>query len=263
MSECAMVIYDNLQSHGVKSPVAVIGLVSMGRVGDGDVGSIQSPDALGESKLPGSHGCGAQWAPASLGGSCTPLDSLPGGGLAHAEQVSNVPEVGGHGQLQQGDGQLGFCGEGWAHAGVLPLQVGLELLKEIPEGGLGEQEYVQPPLIIPGLLDDVQPPVLAGAAGPEAVELEAQEANGSPGGGILEPLVSIPADGSCSVTTVALGWRTEARQEVAVREGARQGEMALSQVVAGRVGQHSDQQEYGVLVIAARGRGWSSHSAGS
>ncbi|KYO42770.1 hypothetical protein Y1Q_0016164 [Alligator mississippiensis] len=53
--------------------------------------------------------------------------------------------------------------------------MGLETLEEVPEHGLGQLEHVQPLLVIPGVLDDVQLPDMAGAVGPEAVGLEVKE----------------------------------------------------------------------------------------
>ncbi|KYO21920.1 hypothetical protein Y1Q_0000579 [Alligator mississippiensis] len=79
-----------------------------------------------------------------------------------------------------------------------------ELVEQVPEGGPGHPKGVQPPLIILGLLDEVLPPVLAGVEGPEAVGLEAQEGDGHPSGGIMEPLVGAPGGGSYAAA-VALG----------------------------------------------------------
>ncbi|KYO47084.1 hypothetical protein Y1Q_0013999 [Alligator mississippiensis] len=74
----------------------------------------------------------------------------------------------------------------------------MELLEQIPEAGLGHVEAVQPLFIIPGLLDDVQLPVLAGLMGLEAMGLEAQEGDCSPGSGIMDLLTSFAASGSSS-----------------------------------------------------------------
>ncbi|KYO49023.1 hypothetical protein Y1Q_0013937 [Alligator mississippiensis] len=119
-------------------------------------------------------------------------DSLPGSGLAHTEQVLDVPEAGRHGQLHQWEGQSSVGRESQVYASVLLLQVGLELLEQVPEGGLGHAEAIQPLLIVPGVLDDMQPQVLAGTVGPEVVGLEAQEGDGGSSGGIIEPLISFP-----------------------------------------------------------------------
>ncbi|KYO44916.1 hypothetical protein Y1Q_0022987 [Alligator mississippiensis] len=45
-----------------------------------------------------------------------------------------------------------------------------------------------------GMLDIMLPPVLASLVGSEAVGLEVQEGDGSPGDGILEPIISTPAE---------------------------------------------------------------------
>ncbi|KYO31864.1 hypothetical protein Y1Q_0003429 [Alligator mississippiensis] len=131
----------HLQGNGVKSPVAVVEVVSMGWAGDGDV------------------------IPVQVG--------LPDSGLAHAEQVSDVTEAGSCVQLEQGKGQPGVHGEGQAYDSVLLLQVGPERLEEILEGDLSQLEHIQPLPTIPGVLDNVQLPVLAGVMGLEAAGLEA------------------------------------------------------------------------------------------
>lgn len=56
-----------------------------------------------------------------------------------------------------------------------------------------------------------------------------------------------------------------AGQVVAAHEGASWSKMAIGQAEVGTVaqqGQHRGQQEHRALVIAARGRVWSSHSVG-
>ncbi|KYO24407.1 hypothetical protein Y1Q_0002041 [Alligator mississippiensis] len=68
----------------------------------------------------------------------------------------------------------------------------MKLAWKVLEGGLGHPEGLHPLLIIPGVLDNVLPPVLVGPEGPEAAGLEAQDGNGCPSGGILVPIVSIP-----------------------------------------------------------------------
>ena len=57
-------------------------------------------------------------------------DGIPGGGLAQGKEVS-----GQYSQLEQGDGQLGVCGDRLLHGGVLLLQVSGELLQEFQESG--------------------------------------------------------------------------------------------------------------------------------
>lgn len=73
---------------------------------------------------------------------------------------------------------------------MLPLHVWPELLQEILEDSQDHAECLQPLLVIPGMLDSMQPPVLAGLAGPEMMGLEIQEGKEAPGSGIL--LVSLP-----------------------------------------------------------------------
>ncbi|KYO38582.1 hypothetical protein Y1Q_0023312 [Alligator mississippiensis] len=136
------------------------------------------------------------------------------------------------------------------------------MLQEIPEGGLGHAEGLEPLLIIPNGLDDMQPPVLAGPVGSEVVGLEAQNDNSSPSSGILEPVINVRArvwpggwDGGGRCAAAALGQATVGGQEVAACEGARRSEMAIGQVAVGAAGQQcqcGSQQESWVPVVAAK-----------
>ncbi|KYO29789.1 hypothetical protein Y1Q_0023153 [Alligator mississippiensis] len=101
--------------------------------------------------------------------------------------------AGAGGQLQQGDGQLRLSREEEPHGGGLLVQVQVELVEELLEGDPGHLEQLQPPIIILGVLEDVQPPVLAGPVGLQAAGLEPQELKGSTSGGIQEHNVIIPA----------------------------------------------------------------------
>lgn len=49
------------------------------------------------------------------------------------------------------------------------------LLYKVMECGLRYLEGVQPLVVIPGALNDVLPPVLAGRVGPEAMRIEPKE----------------------------------------------------------------------------------------
>ncbi|KYO34664.1 hypothetical protein Y1Q_0015453 [Alligator mississippiensis] len=75
------------------------------------------------------------------------------------KEMDYMVKAAGHGQLQQGKGQQSVCRERWSHGSTLLLHVWLGLLEEVPEGGP----------VIPGLLDNVLPPVLAGPEIPEVV----------------------------------------------------------------------------------------------
>ncbi|KYO35149.1 hypothetical protein Y1Q_0001035 [Alligator mississippiensis] len=87
----------------------------------------------------------------------------------------------------------------------------MELLQEVLEGGLGHLECLQPLLVVPGGLDDMQPPVLASQVGPEVVKLEAQEGVDGLSSGVHGHIIGICAGvqaagqgpgGSCVVVCV-------------------------------------------------------------
>ncbi|KYO23554.1 hypothetical protein Y1Q_0010116 [Alligator mississippiensis] len=184
--------------------------------------------------------------------------------------MAHILEAGRLGQLEQAEGQSGVHRVGRPYVGVLPLQVWLELLHDVLEGGPGHLECLQQMLIILSLLDNVQPPVLAGPVSPDAAELETQEDEGSLSGGIQQPIIGIIAiiqpagwgpDSSCAVV-VALRWCAVAKQAVTSHGGAGRTQTAVGQLAVDTVdqqGQCSEQQDSGMLFIAARGRGWSSH----
>ncbi|KYO26413.1 hypothetical protein Y1Q_0010386 [Alligator mississippiensis] len=150
----------------------------MGWAGDWDVGPIQGPDTLGDPR---------SWNPIAIArGSCTwsmvwhilegtakLQDGLPSSDLAHPKEMVHIVEAGGREQLEQGKGQLGICEEGDRNGGILLLQMWPELLQKVLEGGLGHPEHLQPLLIIPSVLDNVQLAILTGTAGPEVAGLEA------------------------------------------------------------------------------------------
>ncbi|KYO37723.1 hypothetical protein Y1Q_0022017 [Alligator mississippiensis] len=126
-----------------------------------------------------------------LEGSAHLQDSLPGGGLAHTKEVADmqVDMV----SVSKTIASRVSAGKSCHMVSVLPLQVQVELIQEVLEGGLGHPEHLQPLLIIPGGLDDVQPPVLAGQVGPEAMGLEAQEGMDGPSSGMQDHVISVPA----------------------------------------------------------------------
>ncbi|KYO42836.1 hypothetical protein Y1Q_0016078 [Alligator mississippiensis] len=77
------------------------------------------------------------------------------------------------------------------HTSVLPLQVELELLDQVLEGGSGHAEAIQPLLVVPSILDKV-----ASVVRPDTVGLEAQEYKSGPSSGIVEPLIGFPGGSS-------------------------------------------------------------------
>ncbi|KYO26667.1 hypothetical protein Y1Q_0019146 [Alligator mississippiensis] len=183
----------------------------MGWADDWDVGPIQGPNALRESQCtePCHHLQGVMDTEHSvtlniLEGTADLQNGLSGNDLAHVEQVSEVPEAGGCGQLQQCKDQSGVRTKGQAHADVLLIQVGSELLKHVPDDGPCHVEFIPPLLVIPGWLNDEQPPVLADVAGTGTAELAAQEGDGGSSGGIVKPLIGVHGSSSCTEVAVAL-----------------------------------------------------------
>lgn len=85
------------------------------------------------------------------------------------------------------------------------LQVGPELIKQVPKGGLGQLEDIHLLLIILVLLEKVLPAVLAGIAGPEVVGLVDQEGDRGPSGGLMEPLSGI-SPGKVCCRWAGSGW---------------------------------------------------------
>ncbi|KYO36459.1 hypothetical protein Y1Q_0024197 [Alligator mississippiensis] len=95
--------------------------------------------------------------------------------------------------MKQGNSQLGLPGERQPYGGGLPLQVQVEQIKEVLESGPGHPKGLQPLfVIIPGALDDIQPPVLAGWAGSQVVELKTQELVDGTGSIIHISTIGIP-----------------------------------------------------------------------
>ncbi|KYO30496.1 hypothetical protein Y1Q_0008158 [Alligator mississippiensis] len=167
-----MVVDVSLQHDRVKALLAVVGAVSVRWAGDEDVDSVQGPDALGE--VQGMEPCHhlqeimhlEHGVPQHVLEDTTDLwNSLSSGHLAHTGEVANILQAGRH-QLECSDGQPGLQGERQPQSGGLPLQVWVDLVKELLEGGPGHAKGLQPLLIIPGVLDDMQPPVLPSPAGP-------------------------------------------------------------------------------------------------
>ncbi|KYO20104.1 hypothetical protein Y1Q_0010685 [Alligator mississippiensis] len=97
------------------------------------------------------------------------LDCLSSYGLAHLELVNNEAVTGLGGQLHDGNGHLFLWSKEWSHADDLACDVGDQLGDDIHEGGLANVEGLDPLFIVPGLQNDLLPPVGSGGAGPESV----------------------------------------------------------------------------------------------
>ncbi|KYO37697.1 hypothetical protein Y1Q_0021998 [Alligator mississippiensis] len=133
-SEGAPVVDDSLQHDRMKAQADVVQEIAMEQAGNGDVGPIQGPNSLGEAQStePQHH---LQRIPDLQ-------DGLPNSLLVHAEEVANIVQAGRHGQLEHYDGQPGLHGEGQPHGGGLPLQMQVDLIEELLEGGPDHPEQV-------------------------------------------------------------------------------------------------------------------------
>lgn len=132
------------------------------------------------------HGAGAAWSAPSTGfQSCWPWILPAGGGAACLGGAAGTMAI------TPRPPQSSWC---------VDLQGNGQRLECWPPDprlcSLGTPTPQPSRLFVPGLLDEVLPPVLGGTAGPESAGLEAQEGDGGPSAGIMDPLVGVLGGGS-------------------------------------------------------------------